>query len=138
MLEYFGVIFLNKTYKMYKKYFIKLLIFATVISVILFLTFFFVLPQFYLNIFPWLILFFLSSNSIIHYILTKAGKQRITKFSTFFMASTTAKLFLYLIFIVLYVLLNKENAVVFLITFFILYVLFTFFETFSLLNDLKS
>jgi len=123
---------------MYKKYFTRSLIFAIIVSLVLFLVFFFALPQFYLNIFPWLILFFLASNSIVHYVLTKAGKQKITKFSTFFMASTTAKLFLNLIFIVLYVVLNKDDAVVFLIVFFILYVFFTFFETFSLLSDLKN
>ena len=123
---------------MYKKYFSRLLIFAIVLSIVFFLSFHFILPQFYLNVFPWLILFFLSSTSIVHYILTKAGNQKITKFSTFFMASTSAKLFLHLIFIVLYVIFNKENAVVFLITFFILYVVFTFFETYSLLNDLKD
>jgi len=123
---------------MYKKYFTRSLIFAIIVSLVLFLVFFFALPQFYLNIFPWLILFFLASNSIVHYVLTKAGKQKITRFSTFFMASTTAKLFLNLIFIVLYVVLNKDDAVVFLIVFFILYVFFTFFETFSLLSDLKN
>ncbi|MBN1252761.1 MAG: hypothetical protein JXR51_05890 [Bacteroidales bacterium] len=123
---------------MNKKYFSKLLIFTVVLSTIFFLLFSFVIPQFYLNVFPWLILFFITSTFAVHYILTKAGNQKITKFSTFFMASTTAKLFLYLIFIVLYVLLDKENAVIFLITFFILYLLYTFFETFSLLNDLKE
>ena len=123
---------------MLKKYITRLLIFSTILSTISFGLFSFVLPQYYLPIFPYLITFFISVSILVHVILLKASNFRIAKFSTFYMGSTTAKLFLYIIFLIIYVLVDKENAVPFLLTFFILYFLYTIFETFSLLIDLKE
>jgi len=123
---------------MLKKYIIRLLAFSVIISVLAFAIFQFVLGQYYLPIFPFLITFFVIVSISVHYILLKASNFRIAKFSTFFMGSITAKLFLYIIFLIIYVLVDKENAVPFLLTFFVLYFLFTIFETFSLLIDLKE
>jgi len=85
-----------------------------------------------------LLVFFVAITIGVHLIITKAGKKEIRQFSTYFMGSTTAKLFIYLIFIVVYVFVDKEHAVPFLLTFLSLYFLFTFFETYSLLKDLKK
>ena len=123
---------------MLKKYIIRLLVFSAIISTISFGLFSFVLPQYYLPVFPYLIAFFISVSILVHVILLKASNFRIAKFSTFYMGSTTAKLFLYIIFLIIYVLADKENAVPFLLTFFVLYFLYTIFETFSLLIDLKE
>ena len=123
---------------MLKKYISRLLIFAISIGIIFFVVFKYLLAQYYLPVFPFLIIFFTIISILIHYILLKASNFRIAKFSTFFMGSTTAKLFIYVIFLVIYVLVDKLNAVPFLLTFFVLYFLFTIFETFSLLIDLKE
>ena len=123
---------------MLKKYIIRLFTFSIIISAISFVLFKYVLTQYYLDVFPFLIVFFAFTSVLIHYILLKASNFRIAKFSTFFMGSTSAKLFLYIIFLVIYVLVDKSNAVPFLLTFFVLYFLFTIFETFSLLIDLKE
>ncbi len=123
---------------MLKKYIIRLLIFTVILSLIVFGLFSSVLEQFYLPIIPYLIAFFAFISILIHYLLLKASNFRIAKFSTFFMGSTSVKLFLYIIFLVIYVLVDKSNAVAFLLIFFALYFLFTIFETFSLLIDLKE
>ncbi len=81
--------------------------------------------------------FFVLTTIGIHAILVKAGGERPARFSTFYMGSITTKLFLYVIFLVIYVLVDKQNAPVFLITFFVLYLCYTVFETYSLLNDFK-
>jgi len=120
------------------KYITRLLIFAAVLSLVVYGLFTTVLEQFYLPIFPYLIAFFVSISVLVHFILLKASNYRIAKFSTFFMGSVTLKLFMYIIFLVVYVLLDKENAVSFLITFFVFYLAFTIFETISLLIDLKE
>ncbi len=39
---------------------------------------------------------------------------------------------------IIYILADKENAVVFLITFFILYLFYTVFETYTLLKDFSQ
>jgi len=123
---------------MLKKYIIRLLIFSVILSAISFGLFKFVLGQYYLSIFPFLIAFFVIISILVHFILLKASNFRIAKFSTFYMGSTSAKLFIYIIFLIIYVLVDKANAVPFLLTFFVLYLLFTVFETFSLLIDLKE
>ena len=123
---------------MLKNFIISILTFSIIISIIAVAVFHFLLPQFYLSVFPFLILFFVVVTIGTHIILTKAGKKTIRQFSTFYMGSITAKLFIYLIFLVTYALTNKEQAVPFILTFFILYVVFTFFETYSLLNSLKK
>lgn len=123
---------------MLKKYIIRLLIFSLFIALIAFALYATVLSQFYLPVMPWVLLFFVLISLATHYILIKSGESRITKFSTSFMGVTSIKLFLYLIFIVVYLINDKSNALVFVISFFILYLLFTVFETSTLLKDLNK
>jgi len=123
---------------MLKKYIIRLLIFSLIISVVVFALYNTVLSKFYLPVFPFIILFFVLISLGSHYILLKAGKSRISKFSTSFMGITSLKLFLYLIFIVVYLIIDKSQALTFVLTFFIIYLLFTVFETSSLLKDLNK
>ncbi len=123
---------------MLKKYIIRLLVFSAIISTISYFLFQFTLAQYYLPVFPYLISFFITVSVLVHYILLKASDFRIAKFSTFFMGSVSAKLFLYIFFLIIYLLIDKENAVPFLLTFLALYFLFTIFETISLLFDLKE
>ena len=123
---------------MLKKFIIRTLIFSAIIAAISYALFFTVIPNFYLPVFPFLIVFFAGLTIGVHLILTNAGKKKISQFSTYYMGSITAKLFIYLIFIIIYVFSDRENAVPFLITFLLLYFLFTSFETYYLLKDLKK
>lgn len=121
-----------------KKIFIRIFLFSCVILIIAYSLFFTLLKPFYLQVFPFLILFFIISTLSIHAILLKTGSGRPARFSAFFMGSITLKLFLYSIFMIIYILADKENAVVFLITFFILYLFYTVFETYTLLKDFSQ
>jgi hypothetical protein len=120
------------------KFIKRILIFSAIISAIAVLLFVFIIPRFYLPVFPFLLAFFVISSIGVHAILTNAGKQKITRFSTFYLGSISIKLFLYIIFMTIYIVVDKSTAVPFLIAFLILYFLFTFFETLSLLSDLKN
>lgn len=123
---------------MLKKYIIRLLIFSVILSAISYGLFEFVMEQYYLAVFPYLFVFFMVISILVHFILLKASNFRIAKFSTFFMGSISVKLFLYIIFLIIYILIDKANAVPFLLTFLVLYFIFTVFETFTLLIDLKE
>ncbi|MDF1550843.1 MAG: hypothetical protein P1P88_23675 [Bacteroidales bacterium] len=123
---------------MLKTFIIKILSFSLILSAISFVLFYLLIPQYYLQVFPFLIVFFVALTIGVHLVLTRAGKKEIRQFSTYFMGSITAKLFIYLIFIIIYVFTDRENAVPFLLTFLCLYILFTFFETYYLLGDLKK
>ena len=121
-----------------KKFIYRTLLFSTVILAIAIGLFSTVLSKYYLQIFPFLLIFFVSLTIGVHFILLKAGKQRPAKFSAFYMGSITSKLFIYMIFMVIYILADKPNAVVFLITFFVLYICYTVFETYFLLKDFRE
>jgi len=123
---------------MLKTFIIKIISFSLILSALSFALFYLLIPQYYLQVFPFLIVFFVGLTIGMHLVLTRAGKKEIRQFSTYFMGSITAKLFIYLIFIIIYVFIDRENAVPFLLTFLCLYILFTFFETYSLLGDLKK
>jgi hypothetical protein len=87
---------------------------------------------------PFLVLFFFIATSGLYYILLKSTSNKFSRFMNQFMIMTFAKLFLYIIVIVVYVLLNKADAFPFVITFFILYLIYTIFEIISFLNDQKK
>jgi len=121
-----------------KKFVYRILIFSIIVMAVAFLLFSTVLNKFYLPVFPFLILYFVIVTIGVHAVLLKAGNQRPARFSTFYMGSITSKLFLHIIFLVVYILADKKGAVYFLIFFFILYLCYTIFETYSLLNDFKD
>lgn len=121
-----------------KKIFIRIFLFSCIILILAYSLYFTLLKTFYLQIFPFLILFFILSTLAIHAVLLKTGSGRPARFSAFFMGSITLKLFLYSIFMIIYILADRENAVVFLVTFFILYLFYTVFETITLLKDFNQ
>ncbi len=121
-----------------KSYIIKILSISIIVSIVGFLLFYFALQQYYLQIFPVMILFFIVSNIAVHYILTKAGKKNIRQFSTYFMASIGLKLLVYMIFIITYVLMNRESATNFVIQFFALYIIYTIYETQATSKDVRN
>jgi hypothetical protein len=116
----------------------KIIIFSAILASISFLLFAYAIPQYYLPVFPFLLAFFVVSTIAVHALLSKAGKHKTSRFSAVFMGSITAKLFLYILFIIIYILIDKSTAVPFLVAFLILYFLFTFFETVFLLKDLNK
>jgi hypothetical protein len=96
------------------------------------------LKIYYLQIFPFMLLLLFLINMLVHFILVRASMKKPEKFSVHFMAAFGIKLFLYIIFIGIYLLLRKQNAVPFLITFFILYLFYTILEVFEMLSFLKK
>lgn len=117
----------------FNKYTIKLLFFSGVMGILV-LTAYFLLPtEKFSPAIPFLILLFFSVSLIVHYILLKAKAKRFSKFSAAFMLSTFARLFFYLIIIVLYMINFKSDAINFTVAFLILYVFYTFFEVRELL-----
>jgi hypothetical protein len=77
----------------------------------------------------WMIcLYFAVTTLIFHYGIVLTTKSRPQVFIRYYMAATTFKLLLHLIIIVLFAITYKELATRFIITFMIMYLLFTVFE----------
>lgn len=87
----------------------------------------------------WIAYFFILSVTILtHYLLTKAGQKNPAHFIRSYIGMTGAKLFLYLIVIVIYCLVKPAAAMNFSIAFLAIYFLFSFFEVAALLKHFKS
>lgn len=105
------------------------------ISQILFLT---VLKNYYLPVF-WILLATISIlTGVLHYSNVKASNKKASKFATGFLMATGIKMMIYLVLITSYSFLFPEKAKVFLITFFILYMLYTMFEVVLIVKYLKK
>jgi len=87
---------------------------------------------------PFVILFFLSFTIIMHRYLLKSTQGNPKKFVYSFLMITTVKILLYLGVILVYVLLNRADAVAFIIVFFVNYFLFTSFELTTVMKLIKK
>ena len=117
-----------------KKYIQNLLVLLLVIALVSWLVFSKLVPQYYLSIFPFIVLFYvLISVSIYAYQLRLASKD-VGKFTRSIMVVTFLKLILYSAVAILFIAMDRENAKVFVVCFMSLYIAFTVFEVFSLLK----
>jgi len=116
----------------------RIIIFSIAFALIFFTVGYFLPAEYITPALPYLFLFFLSVTLVVHYVLLKASEKRFSKFTTYFMLATFLKLMLYIAVLIIYVLLNRFDAIPFIITFFILYVFYTVFEVISILSYSKS
>lgn len=120
------------------KFIIKEAILTLTIIIVGFLLFSTVLKSYYLPVY-FIILALVSVLSLVFYQrLHRIENAKSSTFISGFMLISGIKIMIYLIFIVTYVFLYKENAVKFLIVFFILYIIYTFFDIYILLKKMKS
>ena len=120
-----------------KKFLKKLLIFTIIVSVLQYLLVSQIPEKFISNALPIIILFFFSFTAIMHRYLLISTEGRPQKFIFTFMMMTTIKLLMYLAIILIYALLNKEDALGFIGAFFVNYFIFTIFEIVEIMKYLK-
>jgi len=124
-----------------EKSFVRFLLKAGVVAIILSSLAFFQLGNytktFLASRFHFFNLFVFSVTSIIHYFLIKQSNKRVQKFINSFMLSMTLKLMLFFIVIVAYAFTHKSEAAPFIVSFFIMYLVYTILEVFDILQFLK-
>ena len=124
--------------QMFKKFLFREIAFTIFIAIIAMILFQTVLERYYLPVF-WILLAMISIlTGALHYSNIRASAQNASKFASGFLLATGIKMMIYLILITSYVLLNPEKASVFLISFFILYILYTIFEVLSILKHIRK
>ena len=117
-----------------KKYIQNLLVLLLVIVLISWLIFSKFVPQYYLPIFPFIVLFYLLVSVSIHVYQLRLATKDVGKFTRSIMLITFLKLFLYSAVAIIFIAIDRENAKIFVACFMSLYVVFTIFEVFSLLG----
>ncbi len=102
-----------------------LTIVVLVLGAILYSTY---LNSYYQSVLLFVVLFFYFVTNLIHTFLLKIAVKSGSKFTSQFMAINFGKMFFYLIVAVVYALLNREYAKIFLANFLVLYAIYTTFE----------
>ncbi|MDP4281204.1 MAG: hypothetical protein Q8867_03555 [Bacteroidota bacterium] len=116
----------------------KLLIFSGILGIIALILFFFLPRHFFTPVLPLIFVFFILVTLLSYYLLLRIVHVRFIRFVNYFMLSTFVKLILYIAILVLYIFLNKKDAVPFALSFFILYIFYTFFEISAILTYSKK
>jgi hypothetical protein len=87
---------------------------------------------------PWLFLLFYITGAAVHYVLLRITALNPRKFVSYFMLATFFKLMNYLIVIVVYTFYVRQGILSFIISFFILYIIYTVFEVATILAQTKE
>jgi L-asparagine transporter-like permease len=87
---------------------------------------------------PWMVLFFLVLYNYLYYRHLKALQSKATKFVNNFIFSSGFKLILFLFIILGYSFIFRDDAIHFILTFFILYLLFTIVELLHIKGSVKK
>lgn len=111
-----------------RKFSFLIIVFSVIIAG-LSLLFQWLFPQYATPALPFIVLFFFVITLLTLYIvLRNKDGQEGNRFVSSYMLSRTIKIFSCLLFLVLYIFLNKEDAVKFAIAFMVIYFLFAIFE----------
>lgn len=124
----------------FSKFFKGLSIFTIIILVIGTILFLTVFKEHFLIVFPFVLIFYYVSTLILHKYMLRITRNDVSKFSFKFMMLSFLKMFIYIVFGVLYIVFDEENAVNFLIVYLLLYVAYAVYEVKSvmkLINDSK-
>ncbi len=122
----------------FKKFILQEFIFTILISFIALTVFNTILQQFDFTIFWSIMILIAVLTAIFHYSILQVQEKAASKFSVRFMMVSGIKMMIYLVIITSYVFVNPEKATPFLISFLILYLLYTIFEVILIIRVIKS
>lgn len=118
-----------------RKYAFRLLIFS-IIMALLTIGMQFIFPQYASPALPFIVLFFFFITLFTLYIVLRGDSKKDNKrFISSYLLSRIIKLFSCLLFLLIYVLTNKEDGWRFAISFIIIYFLYSFFEVLALKGE---
>jgi len=120
-----------------RKFSFRIIVFSVIIAG-LSLLFQWLWPQLATPALPFIVLFFFAMTLFTMYIVLRSEDgQNGRKFVSAYMISRTVKILSCLIFLTLYMFLNREDAIRFAIAFMVIYFLFAIFEIFLLKQEKK-
>ena len=87
-----------------------------------------ILQPYYSLVLPFTVLFFYLVTNLVHAYLLKIAVKSGSRFTSQYMAVSFLKMFFYLAVAIIYALIDKEYAKLFLVNFLVLYAVYTTFE----------
>ena len=125
---------------MIKQLFTRFIIYTMILGIILMLLQQLLLrtaPDIISSAFAWILLLFISVSLTFHYFIIKYAVEKPKKFVNIFLGGITIKLLIYFSTMLIVVFTTKINIKIFMLNFAFSYLLFTFFELFIVLKQLK-
>lgn len=124
--------------KLIRNYIIKIIILTLILTFISGIVFYYFLKTAYFDSFPLLPILFPVISVLVHIQLLKASKKSLAKFNVVFMLSFMLKLTVYAIFAGVLISADSEHKNSFVITMLLFYLIYTIFETKTVLTDIKN
>ena len=124
--------------KLVRTFIVKIIILTVVLGTISSLVFSFLLKDHYFDTFPFMLLVFPIVSVITHIQLLKASEKSLARFNVAFMLSFMIKLFVYVGLAATIIALETENKASFVISFLLMYVVYTVFDIKMVLDDMKK
>jgi hypothetical protein len=121
-----------------RRFIINMLFITVTLLILGYALFFFLIPQYYFPYFPVIPFFLFVVTILVHIYLIRACENDPRKFTSKYIGAMGLKMFIYLVFLVVFLFLDTARAVPFLVGFLITYVTFTTYEVISILNFLKK
>ena len=121
-----------------RRFIFTLLFIALVITTLGYCLFLFFIPQYYFPHFPVIPAFLLVVTFTVHIYLIKSSENNPRKFTSKYLGAMGLKMFIYLVFLVVFLFIDNAHAVPFLVSFLVTYAAFTLYEVISILNYLKK
>ena len=122
----------------FRNFVFRELIFAATLGLIALVLFQTVLKEYYLPVF-WILFGIITVfTAVFHYSVLRVSEKETSKFTPKFMMVSGIKMIIYLVIIVYYAFSFPEKARIFLISFFVLYLLYTVFEVLLIVNYFKK
>jgi hypothetical protein len=107
----------------------NLLVFSLITGILALLLTLVIPPAYISPALPFLFFFFIAATLLSARVIFKAIDSRFIRFVNIFLLTIILKLAVYAAVMIIYVLLNRTDAIPFMLGFFILYLLYTIFET---------
>jgi ABC-type dipeptide/oligopeptide/nickel transport system permease subunit len=133
---WFCCLFGAKTFKImsreFSKFLTKILLAAVVLAIAGWIIFSFFVPQHYLPVLPWMLLFFVLVTLLTHGYQLRVAKKDMVRFTRISMIMSMLRLALYSLFAIVYLANNSEKAAVFVVCLVTVYIVFTIIEVANL------
>ena len=122
----------------FKKFAFRILIAAVLIISGAWIVFNYFIPELYLPVLPWMLVFFSIVTILTHGYQLRIAQKDLNKFARSSMVITMLRLLLYSFFAFIYLFINNENAVVFVVCLIVVYLIYTVLETISLTRIVRK
>ncbi|HTX89297.1 MAG TPA: hypothetical protein VMC08_09935 [Bacteroidales bacterium] len=116
----------------------NLAILALVLGVVITVLYFLLPHSYFTPALPWLFIFFLTVTFAGFWVLIYATRGKFIRFLNLYLLTTIVKLVFFIGILVAYLFVYRKDAVPFGLWFFILYLVFTFFEAVALISYSKK